>query len=179
MLENQPQVQTELEPANHEEIMTFYKKNYIAVNNHFIKNDLKINPFIKLGVLKEKAKKILIVEDDEIIRFLISEALQIEKYEVIEAENGLSGFEMAKQYKPDLIVSDIMMPVMDGYELLQKLKDTSETAEIPFIFLSAVNSPASIRLSKELGANNYLVKPFNKKELIPVIQELIKQKLKL
>ncbi len=136
------------------------------------------NPFLNLEISREKIKKILVVEDDESIRFLISSTLKFEQFEVIEAENGFVGFEMAKQYKPDLIISDLMMPIMDGYEFLEKLKDAPETTLIPFIFLTSVNTPASLRLSKELGANDFIVKPFNSKEVIPVIKKFIKKEQK-
>jgi CheY-like chemotaxis protein len=133
------------------------------------------NPFLNLEISKEKIRKILVVEDDEAIRFLISCSLKYENYEVLEAENGFIGFEMAQKFQPDLILSDLMMPLMDGYEFLAKLKEAPETSLIPFIFLSSVNTPGSFRLSKELGANDFIVKPFNSKEVIPVIKEIIKK----
>jgi CheY-like chemotaxis protein len=132
------------------------------------------NPFLKIDIkgLKQE-KKVLVIEDDESIRFLITSALEYEDYKVLEAANGVEGFLLAKENLPDLIISDIMMPQMDGFETLTKLKNDPETANIPFIFLTSLHNPASIRLSEELGASNYILKPFKAKEVLQVVDKQI------
>jgi DNA-binding response OmpR family regulator len=115
-------------------------------------------------------KKILIIEDDKPIRDIISMYLQMEGYLVIEAENGAQGFDFARLNVPDLIISDIMMPVMDGFDTLQKIRNTPETSHIPFIILTALETRAAKRLGEELGANEFIVKPFRPKELLETIR---------
>jgi CheY-like chemotaxis protein len=140
------------------------------------------NPFLKLEIPPElrqarENKKILLIEDDDGIRFLVASALRFEDYEVLEAKDGLEGFELAKKCRPHLIVSDIMMPLMDGFETLTKLKEDPVTAGIPFIFLTSVNNPSSVRLSRELGADNFIVKPFKAKEVLEAIEQHITPKI--
>lgn len=110
-------------------------------------------------------KKILVIEDTENVRQNIVEILENEDYEVYSAENGKAGIDMALNVQPDLILCDIMMPVMDGYETLKEMRKNVATATTPFIFLSAKNSPQDLRLGMELGADDYIPKPFTIEEL--------------
>ncbi|MGY5851022.1 response regulator [Salegentibacter sp. F14] len=114
-------------------------------------------------------KKILIIEDDKILRENTRELLEIENYRVFTAENGKEGLKAAKEYKPDLIISDILMPVMDGYELLKRLYQDKETRDIPFIFLSAKSEVEDIRFGMNMGADDYLTKPFHERDLLMAI----------
>jgi DNA-binding response OmpR family regulator len=105
--------------------------------------------------------KILVVEDSEIIREEICEILQFEDFEVIWAENGEQGLERAKKELPNLIVSDISMPKLNGYQFLAELQKSSITQSIPFIFLSGKTELPDLRKGMNMGADDYLVKPFN------------------
>lgn len=115
-------------------------------------------------------KKILILEDDANVRLPLVDLLEAERYKVVAAEDGRSGLELARAEKPDLIVSDIMMPHMDGYEVFKALQDDPLTAIIPFIFLTAKTDPADIREGLGLGADDYITKPFEQEDLLESIQ---------
>jgi two-component system, NarL family, response regulator NreC len=114
--------------------------------------------------------KILVIEDSESLLEEIFDTLRFENFDVIGAENGLIGLRMAREYMPDLIVCDIMMPEMDGYEVLQELRSDLATAMIPFIFLTAKAERSDMRKGMELGADDYLTKPFANAELLATIR---------
>ena len=113
--------------------------------------------------------KILIIEDTDSLRGLIFKLLECFDYQAIAAENGKVGLQLAEAHLPDLILCDIMMPEMDGYEVLTTLRQKPETAIIPFIFLSAKADKSDIRQGMNLGADDYLTKPFTAEELKEVI----------
>lgn len=115
-------------------------------------------------------KKVLFIEDDVDLRENTAELLELAEYETITAANGKTGVELAKKIHPDIIVCDIMMPEMDGYEVLQTLSQDPSTQNIPFIFLSAKTEHADIRKGMNLGADDYLTKPFEEEELISAIE---------
>ncbi|TAE61438.1 MAG: DNA-binding response regulator [Nostocales cyanobacterium] len=124
------------------------------------------------------SKKILIIEDDDLSRHLFLQALEAEGFTVIGAENGKVGILQAKKYLPDLVICDLMMPDVDGYDVLTNLRRENLTAIIPFIFLTANNTTASMRKAMELGADDYLTKPISINELLRVIKiRLEKQSL--
>lgn len=110
--------------------------------------------------------KILIVEDEKEIRENIVQILQLNDYETISADNGKTALELATKHLPDLIISDIMMPYMDGYELLENLRKIKATAIIPCILVTAKVEKKDIRQGMELGADDYLTKPFTPEELL-------------
>jgi len=114
--------------------------------------------------------QILVIEDEESVRANILTILQFEDYEVIGAQNGLLGVELAKKYIPDLIICDIMMPEMDGYGVLHSLREDLVTQTIPFIFLTAKADRPDFRHGMELGADDYLTKPFTRDELLSAIK---------
>ena len=114
--------------------------------------------------------KILIVEDEADIRTELAEWLQFEGYEVIEAEHGRVGLAQAKKHLPDLIICDIRMPQMDGYTLLLEIRATPRLTHIPFIFLTATATRDSFRKGMELGADDYITKPFTHAEVIRAVQ---------
>ncbi|NER35083.1 MAG: hybrid sensor histidine kinase/response regulator [Oscillatoria sp. SIO1A7] len=120
---------------------------------------------------------ILVIEDEKFVRENIVDLLAAEDYEVLEAENGLAGLELAEAKRPDLILCDVMMPKLDGYGVLQRLRKNPETATIPFIFLTARGEKTDIREAMNLGADDYLLKPFNRLELLEAIKARFKQKL--
>lgn len=115
-------------------------------------------------------KKILLIEDDRAVRENTAELLQLANYTVITAINGKSGLLKAQNEEPDLIICDIMMPELNGYGVLQILSKNPKTKYIPFIFLSAKMEYKDIRKGMNLGADDYLTKPFDESELFSAIE---------
>ncbi len=113
---------------------------------------------------------ILVIEDESSIRLDIEQFLQFEDFEVFTAENGKRGLELALQHIPDLIVCDIMMPQLDGYGVLDGVRQNHTTQNIPFIFLTAKGDHDSQRKGMGTGADDYLIKPFNFTELLSTIK---------
>lgn len=124
-------------------------------------------------------KKILIIEDNEDIRDSSVEILELADYEVLQADNGKTGVELALRHLPDIILCDIMMPELDGYGVLYLLSKNPETANIPFIFLTAKAERADMRKGMEMGADDYLTKPFDDIELLNTIESRFLKKDKL
>tara|TARA_R110000868_G_scaffold86347_1_gene242166 strand:+ start:688 stop:1758 length:1071 start_codon:yes stop_codon:yes gene_type:complete len=120
-------------------------------------------------------KKILLIEDNTDVRENTADILEFANFEVITAENGKIGVQKAKQFKPDLVVCDIMMPELDGYEVLKALSKDSGTAGTPFIFLTAKTNRSEMRMGMNLGADDYLTKPFEEKELLDAISCRLKK----
>ncbi|MDB5234356.1 MAG: transcriptional regulator [Hymenobacter sp.] len=114
-------------------------------------------------------KTILLIEDDAIIRENTAELLELAGYAVHTAENGQLGVSQALAAKPDLVVCDIMMPVLDGYGVLQIFNQHTQLSGVPFIFLTAKTERLDLRRGMELGADDYLTKPFDKAELLSAI----------
>lgn len=110
--------------------------------------------------------KILIIEDEDILRDIIGEILTAENYQIFEAQNGKEGLEIAFLHLPDLVICDVMMPEIDGYEVLTQLRQHKLTTTTPFIFLTAKASKFDQRQGMNLGADDYLIKPFTRKELL-------------
>ncbi len=121
-------------------------------------------------------KKILIIEDNLDIREGTEEILELAGYDVLAAENGKAGVELAQAHLPDLIICDIMMPELDGYGVLYLLGKNPETASIPFIFLTAKAERADLRKGMDMGADDYLTKPFDDIELLNAIESRLKKK---
>lgn len=120
-------------------------------------------------------KKILIIEDDTVMRENTAEILELAQYHVTTAPNGKKGSLLAKEIKPDLIICDIMMPELDGYGVLHILSKDPTTASIPFIFLTAKAEKSEIRKGMDLGADDYLTKPFEDTELLNTIEARLKK----
>lgn len=115
-------------------------------------------------------KRVLLIEDNPEVRENTSEILSLANYEVLVAENGRMGVEIAQKQKPDLIICDIMMPELDGYGVLHILSKNEHTAAIPFIFLTAKTEKTDIRKGMNLGADDYLTKPFDDTDLLNAIE---------
>jgi DNA-binding response OmpR family regulator len=115
-------------------------------------------------------KRILIIEDELTLRQEITEVLNFEGFEVLQADNGLEGEKMVLKYLPDVILCDIMMPGINGMELLSRLRENEVTNRIPFIFMSALSERRHLRTGMELGADDYITKPFTIKEILQAIQ---------
>jgi CRP-like cAMP-binding protein/CheY-like chemotaxis protein len=120
-------------------------------------------------------KKILIIEDNNDMRENTAEILELANYKVFTAKNGKEGVELAQKVKPDLIICDIMMPVLDGYGVLHLLSKNNDTAAIPFIFLTAKAERTDLRKGMEMGADDYLTKPFDDIELLSAIESRLKK----
>lgn len=120
-------------------------------------------------------KKILVIEDEEFIRENLIELLEIEGFQAIGAENGFVGVRLAKQYQPDLILCDVMMPELDGYGVLNALRDDSVTGTIPFLFLTASADRSNLQKIRELGMNDYILKPFNIDKFLTAITNRLEQ----
>jgi CRP-like cAMP-binding protein/CheY-like chemotaxis protein len=122
--------------------------------------------------------RIQIIEDNDDIRESIVEILELANYEVIAADNGKTGIELASQHLPDLILCDIMMPELDGYGVLYLLGKNPQTASIPFIFLTAKAERIDVRKGMEMGADDYLTKPFDDMELLNAVESRLNKKIK-
>ena len=116
------------------------------------------------------ATKILLIEDDMTVRENTAEILELSDYEVQTASDGLKGVEEAISFQPDIIVCDIMMPELDGYGVIENLSKLEDTKYIPFIFLSAKTDHKDIRKGMNMGADDYLTKPFEEEELLSAIE---------
>jgi len=122
------------------------------------------------------SQKILIIEDNTDIRENVVEILELAGYIVFEADNGKAGIELAVKNLPDVILCDIMMPELDGYSVLYMLNKNPETATIPFIFLTAKAERIDQRKGMEMGADDYLTKPFDDMELLSAIESRLRKK---
>ncbi|MFM9911677.1 MAG: response regulator [Chitinophagaceae bacterium] len=120
-------------------------------------------------------KKILLIEDNEDIRTNTAEILELSNYKVIVAENGKIGVEKAIEHVPDLIICDIMMPVLDGYGVLHAVHKNESIKNTPFIFLTAKTERGDLRKGMELGADDYITKPFNGTELLNAVDSRLKK----
>jgi CRP/FNR family transcriptional regulator, cyclic AMP receptor protein len=120
-------------------------------------------------------KMILLIEDNEDIRSNTAEILELSNYKVIVAENGKAGVEKAIENKPDLIVCDIMMPELDGYGVLHAVHKNDAIKNTPFIFLTAKTERSDFRKGMELGADDYITKPFTGTELLNAVDSRLKK----
>jgi len=121
-------------------------------------------------------KKILIIEDDGVVRENTAEILQLADYEVMTAPDGKVGIEKATYFKPDLIICDILMPELDGYGVLQIIVRNKDLQRTPIIFMSAKTAHADIRKGMDMGASDYLTKPFEESELLSAVASRLKRR---
>ncbi len=119
--------------------------------------------------MSESSKKILVIEDDSVTRNLYLKGLEAKGFDIIGAQNGRIGIQQAQKDIPDLVICDITMPDMDGYSVLNTLRQDPVTAIIPFIFLTGSSTRADVRKAMELGADDYLTKPSTLDELLRAI----------
>lgn len=119
--------------------------------------------------------KILVIEDELSVRENILLRLEAEGFNTLNAENGFNGVNLALAHKPDLIICDVMMPELDGYGVLTMLRQNPDTATIPFIFLTAKADKFDLRQGMEMGADDYLTKPFTRTELLGAISARLKK----
>ena len=121
-------------------------------------------------------KTILIVEDNSDIRENLCEMLELKGYGVVIAVNGKIGLDLAKEKKPDIILCDIMMPEMEGYNVFSGLKDDPDTMDIPFIFITCSAEKKEVEMGLGIGANGYISKPFDETELFEIIERCLNEK---
>lgn len=119
--------------------------------------------------------KILTIEDEEAIRETIVDTLTLEGFEVMAAENGQVGLQLAREQLPDLIICDVIMPELDGYGVIYRLNQNPKTHGIPFIFLTGKSSMNDFRYGMNLGASDYLSKPFTSEELVTAVKVRLKR----
>jgi DNA-binding response OmpR family regulator len=119
------------------------------------------------------ARRILLADDDAVTTRFVSSLLQQSGYEVLTAEDGRQAFQMAVDHHPDLVLADLVMPVQDGYALLRALRAREELSRVPVVILSALDREEDIVRGLEEGADDYVVKPFNARELIVRIRKLL------
>ena len=122
--------------------------------------------------------KVLIVEDEANIRQLVKYNLEKESFQVIEAEDGLQGLRLAKAEKPDLVLLDLMLPHMDGLEVCRSLKGNQATAALPIIMLTAKSEEIDKVIGLELGADDYMTKPFSPRELVARVKAVLRRSQK-
>ena len=113
--------------------------------------------------------KILVIEDEALTRNMFRDFLEAEGFQTLGAEDGLAGIEQARQHLPNLVLCDVLMPKLDGYAVLSKLRQVATTATIPFIFITARTEKANRRRGMSLGADDYLAKPFTVEELLGAV----------
>jgi len=119
--------------------------------------------------------KILVVDDETDVLLIVRTTLENEGFDVVTASNGPDGLELTKETKPDLIVLDVMMPGMDGFEVLQRLKDDEATCLIPVLMLTGVSDRAKIQEALASGIDYYIVKPFEITDLLQKIRVVLRQ----
>lgn len=119
------------------------------------------------------APTVLVVEDDPTILQLLEVNFEMEGFIVLRAEDGEQGLAVAKEHRPDVVVSDVMMPKMSGLELVRALKGSPETRSIPVILLSAKAQGADVRQGLEAGADDYVTKPFEPLDLIDRVSAVL------
>lgn len=121
------------------------------------------------------AKKILIVEDDNFLRDLLSKKLQSEVHSVLGAAESVETFNLLKNNKPDLIILDLLLPGIDGFEILKKIRQTEETKNIPVIVFSNLSEEKDIKKAKDLGVSDFMVKAnFTLDELVEKVNKIFK-----
>jgi len=119
--------------------------------------------------------KILVAEDEKDIRELIAFTLRFAGFDVSLAANGIEALEMVRADPPDLIILDVRMPKMTGYEVCRQLKESQETSDIPVVFLSAKGQEAEIKQGYDSGAEEYILKPFAPDELVDQVRDILRR----
>jgi DNA-binding response OmpR family regulator len=130
---------------------------------------------VSSGIPVPDVPKVLVIDDEAPIRLLCRVNLEAEKMTVLEAEEGPSGLELARSERPDVILLDVMMPAMDGWEVLQRLLDDEATREIPIVFLTARAELRDRARGLDLGGVDYVTKPFNPLELAPLVRSVLER----
>ncbi len=122
--------------------------------------------------------KILIVEDEPAIAQTVQDRLEMDKYRVFLAADGKQGLELARQHKPDLILLDVNMPVMDGFQMLEALRNSPDTADCPVIMVTVRSQKDDIERAEAAGVDDYIVKPFDFPQLLQKIDAILEKRSK-
>lgn len=130
-----------------------------------------------VDTVKRGEPKILVVDDEEDVVTFIKRALILEGMEVVTAFDGLNALDTALEEEPDLIILDIMMPIMNGYEVCARLRVEDKTKDVPIILLSSAYTTDTVRQAKLAGGSGYIAKPFTPAELVSEIRNLLPQKV--
>lgn len=126
--------------------------------------------------MAEEKKTILLVEDEHHVRDIAKIVLEMEGYRVLEAENGKQALDVLAGCTPDLIISDIMMPQMDGVEFFLTLKESEKTSSLPVIILTVKSQFEDKKYASLLGMDEYMTKPFDPRDLVKKVRELLKNR---
>lgn len=124
--------------------------------------------------MQTEKKKIVIADDEEVMQAALTELL-FERYDVLTAYNGKEALEMTEKEEPDLVIMDILMPIMDGYEACKHIKAGIKTSSIPVLMLTAKDGIDSALLGFNAGADSYMIKPFTTSVLLAKIKNMIKR----
>ena len=125
------------------------------------------------AITQPVATRVLVIDDEEPIRLLCRVNLQLENMEVLEAADGPTGLDQAREHRPDVILLDVMMPGLDGWRVAEKLLEDDRTNEIPIIFLTARAEFRDRARGLDIGGVDYVTKPFNPLELAPLVRQLL------
>ena len=120
-------------------------------------------------------KQILVIEDETDIREMLALRLKKERFQVLEAGEGMTGLKKAQEEQPDLVLLDLMLPFMNGLDILRKLRENRKTAQLPIIIVSAKGEESDVIVGLELGADDYVTKPFNMSVLLARINALLRR----
>jgi len=131
------------------------------------------------GIFRRRMKKVLVIDDTEDVRSIITESLILSGFEAFGAEDGEVGIKLARERVPDLIICDINMPRLDGYATLTAMRRDETTATIPFIFLTGASDKLNMRRGMELGADDYITKPFTHQELLAAVNARLEKQAEI
>lgn len=120
--------------------------------------------------------RVLVVDDDQVIRSLLEVNLEMEGHEVLLAADGREGLDRARDERPDLVLLDIMMPQLSGWQVAEELLGDDGTADLPIVFLTARAMEADVRKGNDLGAAHYVTKPFDPIDLMDLVNDLLTRK---
>ncbi len=130
---------------------------------------------MKTKISKKKHQTLFLIDDEDIWLETMQTVLDGESYNVITADSGIKALDKLSKVKPDLILSDVRMPVMNGFELYDKIKNNPKLNTIPFVFMSSLDDYDARRVAKSLGATDYVTKPFDTEEIKRVVLDLLQK----
>ncbi len=129
--------------------------------------------------MKDNKAKILLIEDDPFLLGMYSQKFELEGFEVVMASNGKDGLEIAKKEKPDLILLDVLIPHLNGFNVLKKLKESKETSEIPVVILTNLSQQEEVKQGLSMGAEEYLIKAHHvPSEIVEKVRDVLTKKIK-